>query len=133
MLGQKPVKPQNDWGFVYSNAGYTVAAAMLVKTSKNNWATAIQKDIALSLSIQVGWPTQNSAYQPHGHHKSPALEVKLRLVTQANRFYVEDIIAPADNLSMSTKDVVLFLQLLLQGLGGQDNLSSTNYQQLHQS
>jgi CubicO group peptidase (beta-lactamase class C family) len=136
LLGQNPVRPQNDWGFVYSNAGYTVAAAMLEKVSENSWETAIQKDVALplSLSIQLGWPTHNSVHQPHGHHTSHPFEVKLRPVTQANMFYVEDLIAPADNLSMSTKDFAQFLQLHLQGLRGQDNyLSSTSYQQLHQS
>ena len=136
LLRQNPIKPQNESDFSFSKSGYAIAAAMLEKRSQNSWETAIQKDIALPLSlfIQLGWPTAYNKRQPHGHYARNPLDSNLRAVTQDNMFYLDDIFAPADNLSMSIGNFAQYLQLHLQGLRGQDNyLSSKTYHQLHRS
>lgn len=134
LLKQNPAKVGSQEGYVYSNAGYSIAAAMLEKASETAWEDAILNDILIPLGIDavVGWPTDSDPKQPFGHHSINPLDSNLRAVTARNMFQMEDIIAPSGDLSMSVEDYAKFVQAHLQGVQGKDNLlKATTYDYVH--
>ena len=134
LLKQNPAKVGNREGYEYSNAGYSVAAAMLEKVSNTSWEDAILQDILIPMNINavVGWPTDASLDQPFGHHSIHPLDSNLRAVTARNMFQMKDIIAPSGDLSMSIEDYAKFVQAHLQGVRGKDNaLQASTYEYIH--
>lgn len=134
LLEQNPAKPGNAEGYEYSNAGYSIAAAMLEKVSETAWEEAIVNDVLAPMNIEgtIGWPTDYAPDQPYGHHSPNPLEKSLRPVTARNMFQMEDVVAPSGDLSMSLPHYSNFVQQHLQGIRGTDNvLKSESYQFLH--
>lgn len=134
LLKQNPAKVGNREGYEYSNAGYSIAAAMLEKVSETSWENAILNDVLAPIGIEaaIGWPTDSDPKQPFGHHSSTPLDSNLRAVTARNMFQMEDIIAPSGDLSMSIEDCAKFVQAHLQGVQGKDNvLKATSYDYIH--
>lgn len=134
LLKQNPAKPGNQEGYVYSNAGYSIAAAMLEKVSETAWEEAILSDVLVPLGIDavIGWPTDADPNQPFGHHSINPMDSNLRAVTARNMFQMEDIIAPSGDLSMSVSDYAKFVQAHLQGVQGMDNvLKASTYNYVH--
>lgn len=134
LLKQNPGKISNREGYQYSNAGYSIAAAMLEKVSETNWEDAILNEVLAPIGINatIGWPTDSDPNQPFGHHSSNPLDSNLRAVTARNMFQMKDIIAPSGDLSMSIEDYAKFVQAHLQGVQGKDNiLKSTTYNYIH--
>lgn len=134
LLKQNPAKVGNQAGYEYSNAGYTIASAMLEKVSETSWEEAILQDVLTPMGINanIGWPTDYSPEQPFGHHSITPLDSNLRAVTAANMFQMADVIAPSGDLSMSIQDYAKFLQAHLQGVKGVDNVLKTKtYDYLH--
>jgi len=127
LLKQNPAKVGSQEGYVYSNAGYSIAAAMLEKVSETAWEEAILSDVLVPLGIDavIGWPTDSDPNQPFGHHSINPLDSNLRAVTARNMFQMEDIIAPSGDLSMSITDYAKFVQAHLQGLQGEDSADTT--------
>lgn len=134
LLKQNPAKIGSQEGYVYSNAGYSIATAMLEKVSETAWEEAILSDVLVPLGIDavIGWPTDSDPNQPFGHHSINPLDSNLRAVTARNMFQMEDIIAPSGDLSMSVTDYAKFVQAHLQGLQGEDNiLKASTYDYVH--
>jgi len=134
LLKQNPAKVGHQEGYVYSNAGYSIASAMLEKVSETAWEEAILSDVLLPLDIDavIGWPTDSDPDQPFGHHSANPLDSNLRAVTAQNMFQMEDIIAPSGDLSMSIEDYAKFVQAHLQGVQGNDNLlKASTYNYVH--
>lgn len=134
LLKQNPAKVGNQSGYEYSNAGYTIAAAMLEKVSESSWEEAIIQDILTPMGINanIGWPTDYDPDQPYGHHSITPLDSNLRAVTARNMFQMADVIAPSGDLSMSIEDYAKFIQAHLQGVRGKDNfLKATTYEYVH--
>ncbi len=134
LLRQNPAKIGSQDGYTYSNAGYSIATAMLEKVSENNWELAIKADILEPLGIQgiFGWPTDASPEQPHGHHAIHPLDSNLRPVTARNMFPMPEILAPSGDLSLSVGAYAKFVRAHLQGLRGQANLlTPETYNYLH--
>ena len=134
LLKQNPAKVGNREGYEYSNAGYSVAAAMLEKVSETSWEEAILQDVLVPMGIDaiIGWPTDGGADQPYGHHSIHPLDSNLRAVTARNMFQMEDVIAPSGDLSMSIEDYAKFVQAHLQGVQGKDNvLKAKTYEYVH--
>lgn len=134
LMRQNPAKIGAQDGYTYSNAGYSVAAAMLEKVSESSWETAVEADILEPLGITgvFGWPTDANPEQPFGHHSIHPLDSNLRPVTARNMFPMPDFLAPSGDLSLSVGDYTKFVQAHLKGLRGQDNLlTSKTYDYLH--
>lgn len=134
LLKQNPARVGNKEGYEYSNAGYSIAAAMLEKVSGVAWEEAIINDVLLPIGCHatIGWPTDDNPDQPFGHHSSNPLDSNLRAVTARNMFQMEDIIAPSGDLSMSIEAYSKFVQAHLQGLRGKDNaLKASTYDYVH--
>lgn len=134
LLRQNPAKVGNSEGYEYSNAGYTIAAAMLEKVSNAAWEDALLNDVLVPMGIDavIGWPTDGNPNQPYGHHSINPLDSNLRAVTAANMFHMADVIAPSGDLSMSIVDYAKFVQAHLQGVRGKNNfLKADTYNYVH--
>lgn len=134
LLRQNPAKIGSQDGYTYSNAGYSVATALLEQVSESTWEEALKADILEPLGIQgvFGWPTDASPEQPYGHHSIHPLDSNLRPVTARNMFPMPQILAPSGDLSLSIGDYAKFVQKHLQGVQGKDNLlHNKTYEYLH--
>lgn len=134
LMRQNPAKIGAQDGYTYSNAGYSVATAMLEKVSESSWETAVEADILKPLGITgvFGWPTDANPEQPFGHHSIHPLDSNLRPVTARNMFPMPKFLAPSGDLSLSIGAYTKFVQAHLKGLRGQDNLlTSKTYDYLH--
>ncbi len=134
LLRQNPAKVGAQDGYTYSNAGYSIAAAMLEEVSEARWDLALEADVLEPLGIKgvFGWPTDANPEQPYGHHAIHPLDSNLRPVTARNMFPMPEILAPSGDLSLSIGDYAKFVQAHLQGLRGQDNLvTAKTYNYLH--
>ncbi len=134
VLQKNPARVGNKDGYEYSNAGYSVATAMLEKASGTSWEDGIHEDVFQPLGISpiIGWPTDASLDQPYGHHSINPLDSNLRPVTKANMFEIQEILDPAGDISMSIGDYAKFIQANLQGVRGKDNfLKANTYEYVH--
>ena len=129
ILQQEPV-PLNDKEFNYSNAGYSVAAAMLEKVTGKSWEQLIKEllETRLKINVAFGWPNRISQQQPFGHWMvNNTLKAVLPDVD-----YDLALAEPAGDISMSLPDYARFIQLNLLGLSGKDTiLKASTYQFLH--
>jgi D-alanyl-D-alanine carboxypeptidase len=100
--------------YLYSNAGYTVAAAMAEQAAQASWESLMQRYVYEPLGIRgvVGWPGTGRSNQPWGH-----VEVGGRLVPHDPNGgeTIPAIIAPAGDLSMTLRDYARFAQTHLRG------------------
>ncbi|MGH2562135.1 MAG: serine hydrolase domain-containing protein, partial [Thermomicrobiales bacterium] len=73
LLRQEPfVTPRS--GNVYSNAGYTIVAAMIERVTDQSWESLIRSRLFEPLDLASAgfdWPTENDPNQPWGHRKLP--------------------------------------------------------------
>jgi D-alanyl-D-alanine carboxypeptidase len=113
--------------YIYSNAGYTVAAVMLEKVTGKPWETLIQEEVFAPLNINgsFGWPVDTSSHQPLGHIR-PA-EWKLSdqtdwVILPDSMHYSCELLEPAGDVSVPMRDYCLFLQENLKALNGQGTL-----------
>ncbi|HEX2945660.1 MAG TPA: serine hydrolase domain-containing protein [Clostridia bacterium] len=123
LLMQEPVMNKNEsdkTGFLYSNAGYTLAAAMLEKVSGLPYEDLIREYIVreLGLDVFVGWPYEKSPDQPRGH--LPGMDGTPSIIGPGSAYALNPLINPAGNLSMKSGDFAKFVQLHLQGMTGKD-------------
>lgn len=136
MLKEKPAKP---WfsNYIYSNAGYVLAAAMLEKASGMTWEELVKKILVedLGLSTNIGWPIDINDAQPRGHLPGSYVgkeSDELIIYDKEYHYENEEILSPAGDLNMNILDYAKYVQLNLQGLNGHDNyLLSKTYQYLH--
>ena len=122
-----------DSAFVYSNAGYGVAAAMAEQVSGVSWEEMMRSRLFEPLDIHggFGWPATSDSMQPWGHrHRRGALQPQ-----DPNGPNLGPLIAPAGDVHMSMPDYGRFLQLHLRGLRGEEPtlLSPSTIQYMHRS
>jgi len=116
--------------YLYSNAGYAVAAAMLESAAAEPWDVLLRTRLLdpLGVSATVGWPTDHDSNQPWGHYVEGG-----RLVPfDPGEGHVPTIIAPAGDLSMSVGDYARFARLHLRALQGRPALlADSTFRRLH--
>jgi len=117
----------------YSNAGYTVAAAIAERVTGKTWEQLMQQRVFGPLKIRAayGWPLLSGDGEPWGHR------IKNGVVTPHNpsdHYRVPTVLAPAGDVSMSILDYSVFARLHLAGLENIDGsvLSAAEIQRLHQ-
>lgn len=128
-LNRKPITPDT-LGYLYSNAGYTIASQMLEKASNMTWEELMLQIFKHDLNLDIGfsWPNKNDETQPWGHR------IEKRKVNECppDDEYNLDWLEPGGDVNISVIDYCKFIQLNLQGLSGQDNyLKSSTYSLLH--
>ncbi len=108
--------------FLYSNAGYVVASAMLERVSGQAYEQLLQERVLkpLGLKGKFGWPADGDSSQPWGHEVINGNPVAADPTAAQNQFPAW--LTPAGNLSMSVADYARFAQIHLLALRGQPAL-----------
>ena len=118
--------------FVYSNVGYTIAAAMAESTTGTNWEELIKSEVFEPLELKeagFGPPTSHDKTldQPRGHRVAFGQKSSAR-DTDDNTF----IIGPAGIVHMTLENLCHYGAEHLRGeLGKGKLLTAETYQQLH--
>lgn len=121
---------KNNETYNYSNAGYSVAAAMLEKASGKTWERLLDEILSkkLHLRYKLGWPNRTDVNQPWGHW----IENNKLTSLSSHTDYNLNLIEPAGDISMPLADYIKFVQLNLSGLRGKSNfLKPETYNYLH--
>ena len=129
VLKQEPAKTDSV-GFLYSNAGYSIAAVMMEKASCKTWEDLMIGVFKNDLDIDLGfgWPNKKEIDQPWGHWTENG---KL-FPCPPEDDYSLDWIEPGGDIHISMLDYIKFIQINLKGLEGVDGyLSSSTIQLLH--
>lgn len=133
LLQQEPVEIDTVRGYVYSNAGYGIAAAMLEKVSGKSWEQLVTDELFGPLGIDgsFGWPAYEDPDQPWGHY----FETDSQRVfphDPHDEYQLPDIASAAGDVSISILDYAKFLQVNLIGLNDGDTvLTAATYEFLH--
>ncbi len=122
LLGQwmlaQPAQVRPGLDYLYSNAGYALAGAMLEAASGKTFGALIDEQLARPLGLQFQWTRPTEARQPIGHSgNSPATLELTQDYPQELRLWF-DAIKPAGNASMKVASYGNWLrwhQLALQG------------------
>ncbi len=131
VLRNKPEKPPGT-EFLYSNGGYTVAAAMAEAVMEQPWESLLQTLVFRPLGIHggYGWPAATDTTQPWGHWRK--LFRGVRAHDPKGDYQLGALLAPAGDVHVSVEDYARFLQEHLRGLRGQDGLlRAATVQRLH--
>lgn len=124
-------KKDGKFQHLYSNAGYTMASAMLERVSGESYEDLVKKTLSgdLGLSVHIGWPNSIGADQPWGHMITKG---KVEAFPPGHEYKLPYLITPAGDLSMTPRDYAKYTQLHLQGLTGMDNyMTSDSYRDIH--
>jgi len=130
LLRQKPVKLKGK-RYVYSNAGYAIAAAMLEKVSGKSWETLVTETLNSKLHIDpaFSWPNLVNTNQPWGHEKSTGIQ---KATPPEHPYKLDPMIASAGDINMTVHDYALFIQQNLKGLLGKESfLSQSTLEFIH--
>lgn len=133
LLQQTPVELDSIKKYTYSNAGYSVAAAMMEKVTSKEWENLITEELFIPLKIKAsfGWPALADNTQPWGHWHVDRDSV-LSPHPPEDKYQMDEILTPAGGYSLSILDYTKFLQINLSGINGNDSiLKSTTYAHLH--
>jgi CubicO group peptidase (beta-lactamase class C family) len=131
VLRNEPKMPPGK-AFLYSNAGYTVAAVMAEGVMEQPWESLLQTRLFRPLGIQggYGWPAATDPAQPWGHWRK--LFRGVRAHDPKGDYQLGALLAPAGDVHVSIEDYARFLQEHLRGLRGQDGLlRAATVQRLH--
>lgn len=130
VLTLKPVFPDEQNPFVYSNAGYTLATLMVEKVTGKSWEQLIDKvfNQDLKLNVKLSWPENQKQKDTWGHNSENG---KLIPVPSTVDYHL-DFTEPAGDINIKLKDYIKFIQLNLKGLNGENNyLKADTYKFIH--
>lgn len=117
--------------YLYSNASYTMAAAMLEKVATKSYEEIIRKTFSedLNMPVHIGWPNSFNNNQPSGHIISGK---NIETFSPEHSYKLPDLITAAGDLSLSPKNYADYTHMHLKGLRGDNNyISSAGYQNIH--
>lgn len=132
VLNLPRVKEDSLQPYVYSNAGYALAALMLEKVTGKSWEYLMEKNCngLLNLGIGFSWPENQKRKDTWGHFSTD----KGLVPVPSDTSFCIDLAEPAGDLNIKLKDYAKYIQLHLKGLSGMDNyLKSTTYHFLHEA
>jgi CubicO group peptidase (beta-lactamase class C family) len=106
--------------YLYSNAGYAVAAAIAERRAGASWDALVRTRVLdpLGVNLFVGWPLDAGPNQPCGH----VMAGHVLTPTAPSAGSVPALIAPAGDASFTVRDYARFAQLHLRALGGRPSL-----------
>jgi len=107
--------------FLYSNASYGIAGAMVEKITGESWEAMMRTRLFEPLGIQAtfDWPAADDPHQPWGHFQSKSGP---QPHDPNDSYHLPACLAPGGGVSMSIEDYAKFLRLHLQGMRGHDGL-----------
>jgi CubicO group peptidase (beta-lactamase class C family) len=122
--------------FLYSNAGYGIAGAVLERITGKAFETAMADTLFTPLGLRhaFAYPPQVTANQPSGHEVAPS-GTALGEVDLTDPLYTPPVyMFPAGHLSMPLPDYARFAQIQLRGLRGKPTLlKAETFKKLHTS
>lgn len=133
ILQEAPVAPVSPSPYVYSNAGYVLAALMLEQASGRSWEELVKRAFhRLRFPYQLGFPSRQDAQQPWGHWLQTPTDSVFTPLGPAHAYTLRDFMAPAGDLATPLPDFARLVQLHLNGLLGHGQyVSAPTYQRLH--
>ncbi len=117
--------------YLYSNAGYVVAATVAEQITGESWKELMQSRLFEPLGMEAGfdWPALEDRAQPWGHY---IVNGRLTPHDPEDDYHVPDLVRPAGDVHASLEDYVLYMQLHLRGLQGRDGfLAPETFQRIH--
>lgn len=121
-------------GFVYSNAGYVIAGAMLEQALGEAWEVMIEREVMTPLGIDdfgFGAPgSEDEIDQPRGHRDGLLGNLVAMAGPEADN---PPVLGPAGTMHMSLPDYALYLQAHMDGGRGieSDFLTAESWEILH--
>lgn len=115
----RAVAPGASLGERYSNAGYSIAAAMVERRTGQTWESAVGEvfNQGMGLNVEVGAPGRSDGTaQPAGH-----LVLNGVVVEYGSEWSLPSAVAPAGDLNMSMADLSEFGLQHLRALSGLSN------------
>ncbi len=118
LLAQPPAVPRGT--YLYSTAGFSVAAAMAEARSGKAWDELVRARVldAVDVGMFVGWPLEAGPDEPSGH--MPVNGVLQPISPAAG--HIPAVLAPGGDVSMTVRDYAAYAQLHLQALCGRPAL-----------
>jgi len=120
LLTQSPAL-EEDQKYIYSNAGYSLAATMLEKVSDKTWETLVEEEFfsVFSISGFLGHPNASDANQPQGHIIPAKWGIgdsnEITPIPDSLNYNLR-FLQPAGDISLSVYDYSVFLREILQAL-----------------
>ncbi|HEX6684381.1 MAG TPA: serine hydrolase domain-containing protein [Candidatus Limnocylindrales bacterium] len=118
MLAAPPAAVPGEW--LYSNAGYTVAAAMAERVTGQPWEELFRGGLLTPLGMHsagFGWPAHVNAAAPVGHiNVAGSFEIH----EQEMGTPPQPLLAAAGDMHMTVADLATFARAYLNGLAGTD-------------
>jgi len=110
-----------DQKYIYSNAGYSVAATMLERKSNKPWKILVEEDFfdVFGISGSLGHPNLSDANQPYGHIIPAQWGIgNSNVLTPLpdSLIYNLRFMEPAGDISLSVYDYSVFLREILKAL-----------------
>lgn len=127
MLNQSPHNiPGSD--FHYSNAGYTVAGAMLEKLGNDNYTNLVNNWVLTPLNIIAinTMPATHLDNQPLGHVGNKG-QLQTINPQDEQRLLIDNLISPAGSLCLTGTDYAKYLQWHLLALSGKNTPIPASY------
>lgn len=121
LLNQAPAFKPNE-RMNYSNAGYTVLAAICEHLANQSWEEQLETIIFQPLKMKsagVGWPTEIDPTFPEGHEDSGQLQ-------NIDTYFIGPYLEPAGDVHSSMKDLAKYAIAHLNGLNGTNDFISAN-------
>ncbi len=120
LLTQSPAFDE-DQKYIYSNAGYSIAATMLEKVSGKTWEALVEEEFfsVFAISGNLGHPNLSDVNQPHGHIIPAQWGIgdsyDLTPLPDSLNYNLR-FIQPAGDISLSINDYTVFLMEILKAL-----------------
>jgi CubicO group peptidase (beta-lactamase class C family) len=119
--------------YVYSNAGYGLAAAFAERATGQAWESLMQARLFQPLgmtSAGFGRPSRKHPNQPWGHYER---DEGYEPQSPRDGYPLSPFIAPAGDVHMSVMDLAHFARVHLAGLRGESSLvGAATFEKLHQ-
>ena len=136
-LLQREPAHRPDSAFVYSNAGYAIAAAMAEQVSGVSLEQMMRQQLFEPLDINggFGWAAAVDSSQPWGHRARGGDTLQVHIPEDGYRRGLGPLWTAAGDVHMNMPDYGRFLQLHLRGLQSRETglLSASTLQALHKS
>jgi len=136
LLRQHPVELNDSVSFVYSNAGFGLAALMMEKATGEIWNDIINEELfqPLGIDVTIGWPASADSTHILGHFGAMVdnQHSLIPIPHDYEGYELDDLLTPTGNYSMSIFDYTKFLQQHLAGINNVENLlSPQTYDYMH--
>lgn len=119
--------PKERKQYTYSNAGYSVAAAMAEHVTGQSWEDLIGERIFKPFTMQLagfGWPAAEHAKEPWGHWEEKA--GKLVPHDPKGKYRLPVYLAPAGDVHLTLEELARFARAHLVALRGKDTIVKTS-------